>query len=177
MDEIEAGLQKLEQMIAELQEKGDTLSQEIRDHESELLARMAKSTVPVVKIVGLNMLRKGKQDTKGEIYDPVYFPQKMIILGKAVKPAAFRPDNPQMPVTDQFCVLSEEGSFYDLMYSFDGFLTDSYLNPIDAKKAFEQYGYEVIFMLYCAMRDYLKGQEALIEALERVMGYIFARTP
>jgi len=177
MDEIEAGLQKLEQMIADLQEKGDTLSQEIRDHESELLARMAKSTVPVVKIVGLNMLRKGKQDTKGEIYDPVYFPQKMIILGKAVKPAAFRPDNPQMPVTDQFCVLSEEGSFYDLMYSFDGFLTDSYLNPIDAKKAFEQYGYEVIFMLYCAMRDYLKGQEALIEALERVMGYIFARTP
>ena len=123
------------------------------------------------------MLRKGKQDTKGEIYDPAYFPQKMIILGKAVKPAPFRPDNPQMPVTDQFCVLSEEGSFYDLMYSFDGFLTDSYLNPIDAKKAFEQYGYEVIFMLYCAMRDYLKGQEALIEALERVMGYIFARTP
>ena len=177
MDEIEAGLQKLEQMIAELQEKGDTLSQEIRDHKSELLARMAKSTVPVVKIVGLNMLRKGKQDTKGEIYDPVYFPQKMIILGKAVKPAPFRPDNPQMPVTDQFCVLSEEGSFYDLMYSFDGFLTDSYLNPIDAKKAFEQYGYEVIFMLYCAMRDYLKGQETLIEALERVMGYIFARTP
>ena len=177
MDEIEAGLQKLEQKIEELQEKGDTLSEEIRDHESELLARMAKSTVPVVKIVGLNMLRKGKQDTKGEIYDPAYFPQKMIILGKAVKPAAFRPDNPQMPVTDQFCVLSEEGSFYDLMYSFDGFLTDSYLNPIDAKKAFEQYGYEVIFMLYCAMRDYLKGQEALIEALERVMGYIFARTP
>jgi hypothetical protein len=177
MDEIEAGLKKLEQKIEELQEKGDTLSQEIRDHESELLARMAKSAVPVVKIVGLNMLRKGKTDTKGEIYDPAYFPGKMIILGKAVKPAAFRPDNPQMPVTDQFCVMSEEGKFYELMYSFDGFLTDSYLNPIDAKTAIENYGYDIMFMLYRAMHDYLKGEEVLVEALEKVIGYIFARTP
>jgi hypothetical protein len=177
MDEIEAGLKKLEQKIEELQEKGDTLSQEIRDHESELLARMAKSAVPVVKIVGLNMLRKGKTDTKGEIYDPAYFPGKMIILGKAVKPAAFRPDNPQMPVTDQFCVMSEEGKFYELMYSFDGFLTDSYLNPIDAKTAIENYGYDIMFMLYRAMHDYLKGEEVLVEALEKVIGYIFARNP
>jgi len=175
MDEIEAGLLKLEQKIEELQEKGDSLSQEIRDHDTELLARMAKSAVPVVKIVGLNMLRKGKQDTKGEIYDPAYFPGKMIILGKAAKPAAFRPDNPQMPVTDQFCVLSEEGKFFELMYSFDGFLTDSYLNPIDAKTAIEHYGYDIIFMLYRAMHDFLKGEEALVEALEKVIGYNFAR--
>jgi len=109
MDEIEAGLKKLEQKIQELQEKADSLSQEVRDHDTELLMRMAKSAVPVVKIVGLNMLRKGKQDTKGDIYDPAYYPGKMIILGKAAKPASFRPDNPNMPVTDQFCVLSEEG--------------------------------------------------------------------
>jgi hypothetical protein len=177
MDEIEAGLLKLEQKIDELREKGDTLSQEIRDHETELLARMAKSAVPVVKVVGLNMLRKGKQDTKGEIYDPAYFPGKMIILGKSAKPAAFRPDNPQMPVTDQFCVMSEEGKFFELMYSFDGFLTDSYLNPIDAKTAIDHYGYDILFMLYRAMHDYLKGEEALVEALEKVIGYIFARTP
>jgi hypothetical protein len=177
MDEIESGLKKLEQKIQELQEKGDSLSQEIRDHDTELLARMAKSAVPVVKVVGLNMLRKGKQDTKGEIYDPAYFPGKMIILGKAVKSAAFRPDNPQMPVTDQFCVLSEEGKFFELMYSFDGFLTDSYLNPIDAKTAIEHYGYDIMFMLYRAMHDYLKGEEALVEALEKVIGYIFPSTP
>jgi hypothetical protein len=178
MDEIEAGLKKLEQKIEELeklQAKGDSLSQEIRDHDTELLARMAKSAVPVVKVVGLNMLRKGKQDTKGEIYDPVYFPGKMIILGKAVTPASCRPDNPQMPVTDQFCVMSEEGKFYELMYSFDGFLTDSYLNPIDAKTAIEHYGYDIMFMLYRAMHDYLKGEEALVEALEKVIGYIFTR--
>ena len=178
MDEIEAGLKKLEQKIEELKElqaKGDTLSQEIRDHDTELLARMAKSAVPVVKIVGLNMLRKGKQDTKGEIYDPAYYPQKMIILGKVAEPVAFRPDNPQMPVTDQFCVMSEEGKFYDLMYSFDGFLTDSYLNPLDAKTAIEHYGFDIIFMLYRALHDYLKGEEELVEALEKVIGYIFAR--
>ena len=173
MDEIEAGYKKLEQNIQELQEKADSLSKEIRDHDAELLARMAKSAVPVVKVVGLNMLRKGKQDTKGEIYDPAYFPGKMIILGKAVEPAASRPDNPQMPVTDQFCVMSEEGKFYELMYSFDGFLTDSYLNPIDTKTAIERYGYDVMFMLYRAMHDYLKGEEALVEALEKVIGYTF----
>jgi hypothetical protein len=177
MDEIEAGFKKLEQKIEEMQEKGDSLSQEVRDHESDLLTRMAKSVVPIVKVVGLNMLKKGKQDTKGEIYDPAYFPGKMIILGKAVKPAASRPDNPHMPVTDQFCVLSEEGKFFELMYSFDGFLTDSYLNPINPKTAIENYGYDIMFMLYRAMHDYLKGEEALVEALEKVLGYIYSRNP
>jgi hypothetical protein len=180
MDEIEAGLKKIEKKIEDLEElqaKGETLSQEIRDHDADLLERMAKSAVPVVKVVGLNMLKKGKQDTKGEIYDPMYFPGKMIILGKAATPAAFRPDNPQMPVTDQFCVMSEEGKFFELMYSFDGFLTDSYLNPIDAKSAIERYGYDIMFMLYRAIHDYLKGEESLIEALEKVIDYVFAKKP
>ena len=175
MDEIEAGYKKIEQKIQELQEKSDSLSKELRDHDAELLARMAKSAVPVVRVVGLNMLKKGKQDTKGEIYDPAYFPGKMIILGKAIKPAESRPDNPQMPVSDQFCVMSEEGKFFELMYSFDGFLHDSFLNPIDTKTAIDHYGYDIMFMLYRAMHDYLKGEEALVEALEKVIGYVFAQ--
>jgi len=174
MDEIEAGFKKLEQKIKELQEKSESLSQDIRDHEKELLAQMAKSAIPVIGIVGLNMLRMGKQDTKGEIYDPAFYSQKMIILGKAVKPAAFRPDNTQKEVIDQFCVLSEDGQFFELMYSFDGFLHDSFLNPIDTKTAIDRYGYDIIFMLYRAMHDYLKGEEALVEALEKVISYIFA---
>jgi hypothetical protein len=180
MDEIEAGLKKIEEKIKDLkalEEKRDSLSQEIRDHDAELLKQMAKIAVPIVKIIGLNMLRKGKQDTKGEIYDPAYFPQKMIILGKSVNPASSRPDNPQMPVTDQFCVLSEDGKLFELMYSFDGFLTDSYLNPIDAKNAIEHYGYDLMYMLYCAIHDYLKGEEALVEALEKVIAFVFARKP
>jgi hypothetical protein len=116
----------------------------------------------------------GKQDTKGEIYDPAYYPQKMIILGKT-EPAAFRPDNPGKTVTDQFCVLSEDGDFFELMYSFDGFLTDSFLNPIDTRKAIDVYGLDIMFMLYRAMHDYLEGEENLVSALDLVINYVFAR--
>jgi hypothetical protein len=82
-----------------------------------------------------------------------------------------------MQVTDQFCVLTEDGDFFELMYSFDGFLTDSYLNPLDAKRAIDQYGYDIMVMLYTAIHDYLKEEEALILALDTVIGYIFARSP
>jgi hypothetical protein len=176
MDEIETGFAKIMEKIDELKKSEGALSDTVRNNEAKLLARMAESALPVVKAVGLNMLKKGKQDTKGEIYHPQYYPQKMIILGKT-ETAGVRPDNPHMQVTDQFCVLTEDGDICELMYSFDGFLTDSYLNPLDAKKAIDQYGYDIIFMLYSAMHDYLKNEEALIKALDTVIGYIFARTP
>jgi len=172
MDEIEAGFEKLKQKIDESQGKRDELSDKVKENYAKLLARMAKSAVPIIKTIGLNPLKMGKQDTKGELYDPMHYPKKMIILGKT-DPAAFRPDKPDRPITEQFCVLSEEGKFFELMYSDDGFLRDSYLNPIDAKTAIDQYGYDVLFMLYCPLRAYLQGEEALIEALEKVIGYVF----
>ena len=174
MDEIETGFEKLMQKIDELQTKEKSLTSEMRKNDAKLLKKMAASAVPVVKNVGLNMLRMGKQDTKGEIYDPAYYPQKMIILGKT-EPAAFRPDNPGKTVTDQFCVLSEDGDFFELMYSFDGFLTDSFLNPIDTRKAIDVYGLDIMFMLYRAMHDYLEGEENLVSALDLVINYVFAR--
>jgi hypothetical protein len=176
MDEIEKGFEKLKEKIDQLtalQEKGKTLSEKVRAGDAKLLEKMAKSAEPVVTKIGLNMLKKGKQDTKGEIYDPQYYSGKMIILGKT-EPAPCRPDNPAMQVVDQFCVLSEEGDFFELMYSFDGFLTDSYLNPITAKQAIDRYGYDIMFMLYRALRDYLNGEEELVDALEKVIGYVFA---
>jgi hypothetical protein len=176
MDEIETGFAKIMEKIDELKKIEGTLSDTVRKNDAKLLTRMADSSVPVVKAVGMNMLKKGKQDTKGEIYDPQYYPQKMIILGKAETPGV-RPDNPQMQVTDQFCVLTEDGDFFELMYSFDGFLTDSYLNPLDAKRAIDQYGYDIMVMLFSAMHDYLKGEETLVLALDTVIGYIFARAP
>lgn len=175
LDEIETGFEKLIEKIELLREKESTLTESVRNNVAKLLSRMVESAIPVVKTIGISMLKKGKQDTKGEIYDPQYYPQKMIILGKA-ESAGFRPDNPQIQVTDQFCVLSEDGDLFELMYSFDGFLTDSYLNPLDPKKAIDQYGYDIIFMLYSALHDYLKGEEALVDALEKVVGYMFART-
>ena len=137
MDEIEAGFTRILEKIEELKKTEEGLSDTVKKNDTKLLARMAESAVPVVKRVGMNMLKKGKQDTKGELYDPQYYPMKMIILGKA-ETVSSRPDNPDMPVTDQFCVLSEDGDLFELMYSFDGFLTDSYLNPLDARKAIDQ---------------------------------------
>jgi hypothetical protein len=174
MDEIETGYAKILEKIDELKKTNGTLSDTVRKNDAKLLSRMAESAIPVVKAVGLNMLKKGKQDTKGEIYDPQYYPQKMIILGKA-ETATVRPDNPRMEVIDQFCVLTEDGDFFELMYSFDGFLTDSYLNPLDTKRALDEYGYDIVFMLYRAMHDYLKGEEDLVKALDAVVGYIFGR--
>jgi hypothetical protein len=176
MDEIEIGFEKIMEKIDELKKTEGELADTVRNNDVKLLSRMAESAIPVVRAVGINMLKKGKQDTKGEIYDPQYYPQKMIILGKAETVGA-RPDNPSMKVTDQFCVLSEDGDFFELMYSFDGFLTDSYLNPLDARRAISLYGYDVMVMLYTAMHDYLKGEETLIQALDTVIGYIFARAP
>lgn len=174
MDAIEKGFDALMQKIDKMQTEEKALTGKVKENEARLLKKMAASAVPVVNQVGLNMLKKGKQDTKGEMYDPQYYPQKMIILGKA-EPAAGRPDNPSVAVTDQFCVLSEDGDFFELMYSFDGFLTDSYLNPIDAKRALDLYGYEVMFMLYKAMHDYSKDEEALLGSLEIVIGYVFGK--
>jgi len=174
MDEIETGFTKILEKIDELK-KGETeYAEEVRKNDAKLLSRMADSAAPLVKTIGISMLKKGKTDNKGEIYHPQYYPQKMIILGKSETPGV-RPDNPQMQITDQFCVLSEDGELFELMYSFDGFLTDSYLKPLEPRRAIDEYGYDIMFMLYSAMHDYLKGEEALIRALDTVLGYITAK--
>jgi len=172
MDEIETGFARIMEKIEELKKTDARLTEEVRNHDSDLLRRMATMAKPVVKSVGLNMLKIGKQDTKGEIYDPNYYNEKMIILGKT-DPAAIRPDDPTKKIADQFCVMSERGKFYELMYSNDGFLIDSCLHPIEPKAALEVYGYDIMFMLYKAMHDYLKTEEDLIAALEKVVAFIF----
>lgn len=177
MDEIEKGFEKIKEKIeklAELQKTGKTLSEKVRENDANLLERMAKTAKPVVKKIGLNILKKGKQDTKGELYHPQYYPKKMIILGKT-DPSPCRPDNPSVPVVDQFCVLTEEGEFFEVMYSFDGFLTDSYLNAMTSRQAIDLYGYDIMFMLYQALHDYLEGEEDIVLALEKVIGYVFVR--
>jgi hypothetical protein len=83
MDEIETGFTKIMEKIDELKKNEGALAETVRKNDAKLLTRMADSAVPVIKAVGINLLKKGKQDTKGEMYDPQYYPQKMIILGKA----------------------------------------------------------------------------------------------
>lgn len=176
MDEIETGFTRIIERIGQGQEKIGELSETIRKNDKILLQRMADAAVPVVNSIGITLLQKGKQDTKGNLYDPKYYEKKMIILGKT-DPAPFRPDNPSKKVTDQFCLLSEDGKFYEIMYSSDGFITDSCLNELDAGSVLDLYGYDAMYMLYKAMHDFLKGEELLITALDTTITFIFSEKP
>jgi hypothetical protein len=171
MDEVEAGFSKLMEKIATSDENKSILTNEIREKEGLLLGRMATSSMVIVKKIGLNLLHRGKQDTKGEVYDAEFYPQKMIVLGKT-DPVEFRPDDMNKKVTDQFCVLVDDGRLYELMYSSDGFFVDSFLNPLDPDAALQLYGFDVMVMLYRAMRDYLEGQESLVDALQKTLDFI-----
>jgi hypothetical protein len=174
MDEIEQGFQKLVDRIADIEQKKEekaTLSEKVRKNDAALLGRMAKLAAPLIPEIGINMLQRGKQDTKGELYDTSFIRKMMIVLGKT-ESAEFRTDDPSKKVDDQFCVLSEDGKFYELMYSFDGFLVDSYLNPLTPREALDRYGLDIMKMLYHALHDYLKGQEELISALKITIDFI-----
>ncbi|MDD1716510.1 MAG: hypothetical protein LUQ01_05880 [Methanolinea sp.] len=172
MDEIEMGFQKLVEKIEKKGKEREDLSEEVRKHDVALLGKMASISAPLIPKIGLNMLSKGKQDTKGELFDTVFYPKKMIILGKT-DPVEYRPDDVSKKVVDQFCVLSEDGLFYELMYSSDTVKVDSYLNPLTPEVAVQVYGNDLLFMLYRAMRDYLKGQEDLIDALGKTLNFLF----
>ena len=98
----------------------------------------------------------------------------MIVLGKT-DPVKLRLDDINKKVDDQFCLLSEDGKFYEIMYSSDGFLVDSYLHPLTPREVLDLYRYKIMFMLYRALHDYLKNQDALLEALEKTINFVFAK--
>lgn len=172
MEEIERGFNRLIEKIEKLKEQKGTLSAEVRKNDAALLGRMAAISVPVVKHIGLNILEKGKQDSKGELFDTSFYTVKMIVLGKG-EPLAHRPDDANKPVTDQFCLLGEDGKFYELMYSSDGILVDSFLHTLETTEVLAIYNYDIMFMLYRAMRDYLEGEERVLEALRITLEFIF----
>jgi hypothetical protein len=174
MDEIEAGFSRIVAKIEEQSKETVTITGKIKSHDADLLQRMADLGRPVIRIVGLNMLSKGKQDGKGELYDTAFYPEKMIVLAKT-EPMKYRPDDVTKKVDDQFCVLSEDGKFYELMYSSDGVAVDSYRKELSSREVIEIYRYEAMFMLYRALHDYLKNQEALLKALEMTLDFIFAQ--
>jgi hypothetical protein len=174
MDEIETGFTKLAEKINDMTKKTGDAADKIKENDTALIGKMAVMSLPVIQSIGLNMLEKGKQQGGGELYDTSFYPQKMIVLGKT-DPVKFRIDDVSKKVDDQFCLLSEDGKFYELMYSSDGFMVDSYLHPLTPREVLDFYGYEIIFMLYRAMNDYLKNQETLLEALEKTISFIFAR--
>ncbi|MEI6293521.1 MAG: hypothetical protein WCP36_07540 [Methanomicrobiales archaeon] len=174
MDEIETGFTKLTEKIDEMTKKTDDAAKKIKENDAVLMEKMGGMALPVIQSIGLNMLEKGKQQGSGELYDTSFYQQKMIVLGKT-EPVKFRLDDISKKVDDQFCLLSEDGKFYEIMYSSDGFLVDSYLHPLAPREVLDLYGYEIMFMLYRALQDYLKNQDALLEALEKTINFVFAK--
>ncbi|HVP94920.1 MAG TPA: hypothetical protein VMS89_07085 [Methanoregulaceae archaeon] len=173
MDEIEAGFSQLVAKIEEQSKSTEKNSTKITEHDAVLLTRMAELSRSVIRIIGLNMLKRGKQDGKGELFDTSFYPEKMIVLAKT-DPLKYRPDDVTKKVDDQFCVLSEDGKFYELMYSSDGVSVDSFLQPLSGREVIDIYHYEAMFMLYRALHDYLKNQEELLKSLEITLNFIFA---
>ncbi|MDR0439124.1 MAG: hypothetical protein LBH02_02765 [Methanocalculaceae archaeon] len=169
---IEQGFNHLQTLINKTKQKQDDTFQEFCNQNVSLLSQMIDAVTPITKEIGSVFLLKAKQDIKGELYDQEYYSEKMIILGKTDSPLKHRPDNLKKKITQQFCVLSEEGMLYELMFSNDGFIVDTYASPLTPKDALEFYGYDIIYILYSAMRDYYLAEKEVLAALEITLGYI-----
>jgi hypothetical protein len=176
LDEIEKGFDLIFEQLEELNREKEGKAKEILEGKARLLGKMAEKAAPLVATVGLSMVNRAKLDSKGEPYNAEYYPKKMLVLGKT-EPAKFRPDDVNRAIADQFCVLSEEGKFYELMYSSDPVFMDSFLNPLTPEQVLDFYGLEIMFMLYRAMRDYLEADRDLVEALGKVIVFAFGEPP
>lgn len=150
----------------------DEHTEEIRAHDAELFAKMGAMTAPLIKKSGITILEKGKKDNKGDIYDARHYDSRVFVLGKSADLAPYRPDDMKKPVIDQFCLLSEDGKFYEVMYSADELVIDSYLGELTPRQVIDIYGYDAVYMLYNAMKQYLEGQENLLSALETTIQFL-----
>lgn len=169
---VEQGCDRLLDVIKETKAKQQETAELIIHEDKVLLEKMLAAVVPVVEAAGSLFLQKAKQDTKGDLYDQKYYADKMIILGKTETPASFRPDDPKKQVTQQFCVASEKGELFELMFSTDGFVVDTYASPLSAEDALAFYGYDILYMLYSAIREYALAEEDVLEALSLTLGYL-----
>ena len=173
MDEIvEQGFDRLVELVKEYKDTQKEILDKIIENNVPLLEKMLKTVTPVIAEIGQEFMLKGKQNQNGELYDQKYYQDKMIILGKPDEPVSTRPDNPTKAVNSQFCVATEKGELYELMYSNDGFIIDSYLSPLTSEDALAFYGYDIIYMLYSAMKEYALAQEDVIDALNLTLGAI-----
>jgi hypothetical protein len=175
IQKIEEGFSTLVQVLEKKHEENEQGARVINEKSATLMDRMASLAAPLVPKVGLEMIRSGTQDGQGgELFGVEYFKGRMLLLGKT-DPVPFRPDLPSKSVTDQFCVLGEDGRFYEIMYSLEGGRVDAFQAAIEPAVIMEVYGYEVMFMLYRALRDFNAVEEELIAALERVLTFIDAK--
>ncbi|MDD3977270.1 MAG: hypothetical protein PHI15_03825 [Methanomicrobium sp.] len=173
MDIIEQGFEKILAEIEEQKSKKEEFSKEILAEKTALLERMGQKAAPLAKTLGINILVQAKIDAHGELFEKVFTDKKMFILGKT-EPMPYRPDDMTKKVDNQFCVLSEDGRFYEIMYSNTETRTDAYTQEIKPKEALDIYGTEIIFMLYKAFQQYLTEERELVSALEKTIVFIFS---
>ncbi len=173
MDEvIENGYTRLIEIIRTQGETIENIALEIRKKNTALFTRMIEMTVPVIPAAGIQMLDMGKVDIHGEMYDTRHYDEKMILLGKSEEISVARPDDLNKKITDQFCMLGESGTLYELMYSRDDLIVDSYRGELSPEDAITLYGYDIMYMLYKAMRQYCTGQEELMDALKKTLTFV-----
>jgi len=169
---VEQGFDRLLEIIKETKEKQEDAAEKIMEKDTLLLEEMIAAVAQVIPNAGSEFLLKAKQDIKGDLYDQKYYPDKMIILGKTESPVSFRPDDPKKKVTQQFCVESEKGELFELMFSNDGFVVDTYASPLSAEDALAFYGYDIIYMLYSAIREFALAEEDVLDALNLTLGFL-----
>ena len=173
MDEIIVdGFNRLVGMINTQSKEIDAAQEQLKQHDGVLLEKMGETAAPIAKAIGNSLLSRGKMDLSGEIYDPEFYDIPMLALGKTLDLAPFRPDDPAKKISDQFCTLGADGSFYEILYSQDELVVDSFLGKLTGRQVLDIYGYEVLYMLYKALHQYADNQEQLLLALEVVMEFI-----
>lgn len=168
---IEEGFEEILKKIEESKEREEVLTSEIIDKEALLLERMAEKARPLVSKMGVTLLLGGKSDASGHMVETRFHKKKMFVLGKT-EPMPYRPDDMSKPVNSQFCALTEDGTFLEIMYSTVGPLTDSYENELTAAEALDLYGLEILYMLYKAFEQYLTEEKEFIDALEKVISFM-----
>lgn len=171
-DVIINGYTRLIDLIRTTDSRIDQHAEKVRAQEADMLGKMGAITAPVIHNAGISILEKGKKDNQGEIYDAKHYSSRVFVLGKSTDLSPYRPDNMSRPVIDQFCLLSEDGKFYEVMYSADELVIDSYLGELTPRQVIDIYGYDAVFMLYKGMKQYLEGQENLLGALEVTLQFL-----
>ena len=169
---IEDGFARLVDVINAQAEEITAAEEQLKLHDGTLLERMGQMATPIAKAIGIEILSRGKVSLSGELYDPQYYETPMIVLGKTVDIAPFRPDDPSKTVTDQFCTLGADGVFYEILYSQDELIVDSYLGALTGRQILDLYGYETMYMLYKALQQYADNQEQFLFALATVLEFI-----
>ena len=169
---IEDGFIRLVDVINTQAKSLDAAQEQLKLHDGTLLEKMGEMAAPIANAIGIEILSRGKVDLSGEIYDPTYYETPMIVLGKTLEVAPFRPDDPNKKITDQFCTLGSDGVFYEILYSQDELIVDSFLGELTGRQVLDIYGYEAMYMLYKALHQYADDQEQFLLALASVMELI-----